>query len=116
MTTATLGSVAMLYAYVPMPRMLMLLFAGCDVLVIVTDGATFTMSSKSRMLARSRVASVTTNTEAGTSWICSRRLPAVTITSSTTCDSLGTGSACRVTCDVVVAGRGGGAFSACAIR
>ena len=67
MTTATLGSVAMLYAYVPMPRMLMLLLRGLEVLVIVTEGAIFTMSSKSRTLARSSVASVTTSTEAGTS-------------------------------------------------
>src|ERR1700756_5021825 len=42
-----------------MPRMLMLLFAGCVVLEMVTLGTTLTRSSKVRTLARSNVSAVT---------------------------------------------------------
>src|ERR1700738_4267064 len=65
-----------------MPRMLILLFAGWLVLVMVRDGAIFTRSSKSRMLARSMVAAVVTNTELGTDCMFSARFVPVTMTSS----------------------------------
>src|SRR5258705_13654864 len=65
-----------------MPRMLILLFAGWLVFVMVRDGAIFTRSSKSRILARSMLAAVTTNTELGTDWMFSARFEPVTMTSS----------------------------------
>src|ERR1700735_926790 len=65
-----------------MPRMLMLLFAGCVVLEIVTLGMTVTRSSKVRTLTRSNVSAGTANTEAGTFWMDSARLLAVTTISS----------------------------------
>src|SRR6185295_12219502 len=80
--TATLASVAIEYAYVPMPRILILLFAGWLVFVIVRDGAIFTRSSKSRILARSMLAAVTTNMELGIDWMFSARFVPVTMTSS----------------------------------
>src|SRR3954467_1519587 len=49
---------------------------------MVNDGAILTRSSKSRMLARSMLTAVTTNTELGTDWMFSARLVPVTTTSS----------------------------------
>jgi len=49
-----------------MPRMLILLLAGWLVFVIVSEGAIFTRSSKSRMLARSNAYGSRDNTELGT--------------------------------------------------
>src|SRR5712671_1422051 len=72
-----------------MPRMLILLFAGWLVFVMVNDGAIFTRSSKSRILARSMLAAVTTNTELGTDWMFSARFVPVTMTSSRAPDVVG---------------------------
>src|SRR5215475_21737 len=60
---------------------------------MVRDGAIFTRSSKSRMLARSMLAVVMTNTELGTDWTFSARLVPVTITSSSAGGPLGAGPA-----------------------
>ena len=73
-----------------MPRMLILLLAGWLVLVMVSEGAILTRSSKSRIFARSMLTAVATNTELGTDWIFSARLVPVTMTSSSA--PLGTGA------------------------
>src|SRR3954467_5185514 len=62
--------------------MLILLLAGCVVFEMVTLGTTFTRSSKLYTLARSNVSLVSATTEAGTSWMDSVRLLAVTTTSA----------------------------------
>src|SRR5260370_6140037 len=76
-----------------MPRMLILLFAGWLVFVMVRDGAIFTRSSKSRILARSMLAAVATNTELGTDWMFSARFVPVTMTSSRAPDVAGAAAA-----------------------
>src|SRR5580692_2856544 len=79
-----------------MPRMLILLLAGWLVLVMVSDGAILTRSSKSRMFARSMLSAVATNTELGTDWMFSARLVPVTITSSSALVVAGAGAAAAV--------------------
>src|SRR5258708_11527553 len=66
-----------------MPRMLMLLLPGWLVWVMVNEVVIFTRSSKSRTFARSSLGAVATNTDDGTSWTFSARLPPVTTISST---------------------------------
>src|SRR5215472_3507189 len=62
--------------------MLMLLLAGCVVLVMVSEGDIRTRSSKSRTCVRASTFSVATHTDDDTSWRFSRRFSAVTTTVS----------------------------------
>src|SRR6266700_2306795 len=87
-----------------MPRILILLFAGWLVFVMVSEGAIFTRSSKSRILARSMLAAVATNTEFGTDWMFSARFVPVTITSSRVPEFAAAAAACAA-----LAGAAGGA-------
>ncbi len=82
MTTRTLGSAAMLYAKVPMPRMTIALLAGWSPAVMVMEGENFARSENPETFARVRLSPLTTVTAIGTFCRFSVRFCAVTTTSS----------------------------------